>query len=108
MLAILYLQGALAPDCALVHFAAAGEMAQVGACQLGCLAGLPLGWAGPGPPRLAALARRQRGLSVHGRGGGGRWAWARGGESKGLQPASTIWSLILWVSTRDPRRSHLE
>lgn len=29
MLAILYLQGALAPDCALVHFAAAGEMAQV-------------------------------------------------------------------------------
>lgn len=29
LLAILYLQGALAPDCALVHFAAAGEMAQV-------------------------------------------------------------------------------
>ncbi|KAL4421256.1 hypothetical protein ABPG75_010547 [Micractinium tetrahymenae] len=29
ILAILYLEGALAPDCSLVHFAAAGEMAQV-------------------------------------------------------------------------------
>lgn len=30
LLALLYLEGSLAPDCPLVTFAAAGEMAQVG------------------------------------------------------------------------------
>lgn len=38
LLALMYLEGALAPDCPLVTFAAAGEMAQVGlgCCGRGC------------------------------------------------------------------------
>lgn len=77
MLAILYLQGALAPDCALVHFAAAGEMAQVGAASTSasllrcaalccpCAVPPPLVWLGRKAARRRAVWRREGGGRRH-------------------------------------------